>query len=163
MVPRTRRQFLHRSVAGMAALATWSPSIPSPHRRGARDLEALARRFIDLPREDGLRLIVRLAGEGWTRDQLLGAIYVAGAREVKPALGGISHCMMMVPSAFVLADAAPRDEALVAVLFKRHVDVFTGDGHCCNSRSRSSVSRSGIYSTSLVCNLTAHGARFMVV
>jgi len=119
MTRPTRREFLRQAGVGAAALSIAPLGRAWPTgRRDGRDLIALARRLLAIPLEDGLRLAVRCSREGWTRDDLLGAIYVAGALEVRPVLGGISHCMMVVPSAAILADAAGSDEeAMLAVLF----------------------------------------------
>ena len=117
MTQLSRRSFLLQVGHGAAALsaAPWLGRLAEESPR--TDVLALGVALRDSSLDEGLRKIVQLHGGGRTREELLGAIYVAGALDVEASLGGFAHCTMMVPSAMVLADAAEPEEALAAVLY----------------------------------------------
>lgn len=118
MNPWTRRQFLSRSGAvSLAGLFPWR-GWKVPGRVSERDLLSLSDFLIENDRDAVLARIAAFAGQGWTRDELLGAIFLAGLREVNPDPCGFKfHCVMVSHSAALLADTAPAAEALLPVLF----------------------------------------------
>ncbi len=112
MNPLSRRSLMHGAL-GLGAGITLGP-------RGLlarEDLLALAESLRSATDESSWD-VARIAIErGVTPGDLLGAVFLAGALDVKPRhVGGKLHCVMMVESAFQLSAGLPaRDQYLAAL------------------------------------------------
>lgn len=98
-------------------------------------LEDLARRIRQTPRERILKLAAEARGAGADTTALLGAVFLAGLRDIRPwHVGGKLHAVMMVESTFLISAAQSERDAWLAALwnlddFKRSQarDVEDGD------------------------------------
>ncbi len=91
-------------------------SAPPPLRLD--DLEELAGLIRTTPRAEVLALAARAREHGADPTTLLGAVFLAGARDIKPwHVGGKLHAVMMVESTFQLAAGLPDREAWLAALW----------------------------------------------
>lgn len=118
----TRRQFLGGAVLAGAAAPSLRTQDPEPGARSARpagdELEQLATRLLEAD-EAGAAAVAREALRGGTSFRtLLGAVHLAGTREVRPRPVGFQlHAVMMVPSAITLAERSDEPERTLFVLF----------------------------------------------
>ena len=105
--------------------ATTAGLIGGSHARAASaflqtpaDLEQFAERVRKEPAANTLPFVAEQIKQGASWQELLAAVFLAGARDIRPRPHGILHTVMMVESTFQLADAAttPRD-AWQLVLF----------------------------------------------
>ncbi len=92
---------------GAAAVAGWALARggwtrPAPR---AEDLRSLAGRLRDASRERAFEVAAEAIRAGATREAVLGAIFLAGVEDIRPRPHGILHAVMMVESAFQLAEA----------------------------------------------------------
>lgn len=91
------------------------PTLPPP--LPLDDLEDLARRIRETPRDEIPKLAAEARGAGADTTALLGAVFLAGLRDIRPwHVGGKLHAVMMVESTFQIAAAqSERDAWLAAV------------------------------------------------
>ncbi|MCI0490915.1 MAG: hypothetical protein L0229_30350 [Blastocatellia bacterium] len=114
----TRRNALARMGFGAAGLLThrWCEGAISESMGDA--LTELAGRLRKTPHEKIFDLAADAIRAGADYKTLLGAAFVAGVEDIRPRhVGGKLHAVMMVESAFQLAEEAPAREALLAALF----------------------------------------------
>ena len=82
------------------------------------DLEDLARRIRETPRDRILTLAAEVRGAGAEITALLGAVFLAGLRDIRPwHVGGKLHAVMMVESTFLIAAAQSERDAWLAALW----------------------------------------------
>ena len=82
------------------------------------DLEGLAERIRTTPRSAVLDLAARARRSGADTTTLLGAVFLAGLRDIRPwHVGGKLHAVMMVESTFQLAEGLPERDAWLAALW----------------------------------------------
>ena len=95
---------------------------------GHADLMMLADRFRRVSRDGIFEEAAKAAAQGADAATLLGAAFVAGVHDIRPrSVGGKLHAVMMVESAFQMAEEGDEREALLAALwslsdFKRSQD-----------------------------------------
>ncbi len=120
----TRRDILKR--LGYGAVGAWAlppgsalagaPS-PGPAVR-LDDLHGLAEEIRTTPRPAVFDLAARARGFGADTTTLLGAVFLAGVRDIRPwHVGGKLHAVMMVESTFQLAAGLPERDAWLAALW----------------------------------------------
>lgn len=121
-----RRRFLHHlSIgAGVASGLGAREWIPGPTASSNRpDLETIRGRLTDCSREAALSEAVTLISKGATWQDLLGGTFLAGVHDIKPQPVGFQfHCVMMVESAFQLAEASTVEQRMLPVFF--NIDDF---------------------------------------
>lgn len=89
----------------------------SPRRRAA-DLDELAARIGRTPREELSRWLARQAAAGLAREDVLGACFLLGLREIRTGpVGNALHSVMVVESVARTTGDAPRGEAWEASLW----------------------------------------------
>ena len=120
----TRREILRRlgyGAAGAWALPLGSPLAAAPSPAPALeldDLEGLAERIRTTPRGAVLGLAAGARRAGADTATLLGAVFLAGARDIRPwHVGGKLHAVMMVESTFQLAAGMEERDAWLAALW----------------------------------------------
>ncbi len=101
----TRRAALARMGLSVPGLWAGARIASSPWSTGDA-LDDLAARIRAVPREGILDLAADAIAAGTTRDTMLGAVFLAGVQDIRPRPHGILHSVMMVGSAFDLADAS---------------------------------------------------------
>ncbi|MFT4514173.1 MAG: hypothetical protein ACI91B_002881 [Planctomycetota bacterium] len=107
-----RRQAIWRLGATTAGLVGGSQLYAADMwLRTPQDLEQFAARVRDVPADKTLTFAAEQIAQGASWQELLAAVFLAGARDIRPRPHGILHTVMMVESTFQLADAAaaPRD------------------------------------------------------
>lgn len=115
-----RRSFLQQAAAG-AVLASTGRALPGT--RGEADLAAIARSFRQTAHDEVFSRAVGWLQQGATWQELLGGAFLAGVHDVKPRPVGFKfHCVMMVESAFQLADATTPGNRLLPVFY--NIDDF---------------------------------------
>ena len=124
MAPLTRRQLVQRVGLGALAAPAFVP-LPlraiSARRRQDRSIEELAALVRRTPYGELMPELVRAARAGASYVDLLGGIFLAGVEDIHPRPVGFKlHAVMMVESAFLLAEAAAPEERLLPVLFNAH-------------------------------------------
>ena len=77
----------------------------------APDLLRLAFQLRDAEHEAAFELAGAAIRSGTSYDQLLGAVFLAGAHDIRPRPHGILHAVMMVESSFQLAEKSSASEA----------------------------------------------------
>ncbi len=116
----TRRDLLRRlgfGAVGAAAAPLGSALAGEPTVR-LDDLEELAELIRTTPRAAVLDLAARARRAGADTTTLLGAVFQAGARDIRPwHVGGKLHAVMMVESTFQLAAGMPERDAWLAALW----------------------------------------------
>ncbi|MEM7248458.1 MAG: hypothetical protein AAF533_24205 [Acidobacteriota bacterium] len=115
----TRRRLLQGGLAAGGVLATRRLGWASGAAGAATpDLSRLAQAITVASREDAFDVGARALARGATPEQLLGAVFLAGVREVRPRhVGGKLHCVMMVESACQLNETATPQQARLAALW----------------------------------------------
>ncbi len=128
-----RREALKSVAAGAAGLLLLprtlraTPTPPDP-------LDELAARFIAAPRGEVAQIAAKAMAGGAETASILGAVFLAGIREVRPRhVGGKLHCVLMVESAFQLCHSIGKREAALMALwnlddFKRSQQIDEGEG-----------------------------------
>ena len=118
MRPTDRREFL--ACTGAAAWPGFVNSARSEPAAGA-DLGELAKRLLEVPAADALRLAVDLHEGGVDARDLLGATFLAGVQDVSPRPVGFKfHCVMMTSSALQIVARLPSRDRLLPALFNVH-------------------------------------------
>jgi hypothetical protein len=126
-----RRTFL----GSVGTAAAGLPALRGHVRAHRTDLEALALRLRGAERERAFDIAVEAVRAGASWHDVLGAVLLAGVRDVRPhPVGFRFHCVLMVPAALQLADATDTASQPLPILynlddFKRAQadDVRTGD------------------------------------
>ena len=116
-----RRKALIQMGAGTAGLLL-APGLMQAlsQRDGIVHLADLIR---STPRDEVLEAVAGAVHAGADYRTLLGAAFLAGIQDVEPRhVGGKLHCVMMVESAFQMADTLPAKEALLLALW--NIDDF---------------------------------------
>ena len=120
----TRRDMLKRlgygaagaCVSPLGSALAGEPS-PAPAVR-LTDLEGLAERIRTTPRSAVLDLAAQARRSGADTKTLLGAVFLAGSKDIRPwHVGGKLHAVMMVESTFQLVAGLPEREAWLAALW----------------------------------------------
>ncbi len=130
-----RRQFLEVSTA-----AALSFMLVSSRSVGGRPIQgsigALAQRITDTPRDQVLEMVARHIRTGLTLHELLGAVSLAGVREIKPypSVGFQFHAVLVMQSVYAAALRGPARDYWLPLMwsvdsFKRAqaTDVRAGD------------------------------------
>lgn len=113
MAELDRRTFFHIGLG--AACAGAARAVPCTGRPA---LAEIATALTDASRAGAFDAAVGLIERGATWQDLLGGTFLAGVREVKPRPVGFKfHCVMVVESAFQLADGALPADRLLPVLY----------------------------------------------
>ena len=110
----SRRAFVLGAAVGTAGLCR-RPRTP-PAAPPADALEALAERLRAASPDDAFGIAAAAIRGGAGPEALLGAVFLAGLRDIRPRPHGILHAVMMVESCFQLAAAAPAARAREAWL-----------------------------------------------
>ncbi len=119
----TRRDMLKRmgyGAVGACVAPLGPPLAAAPTAPVVRldDLDELAELIRSTPRSAVLDLAARARSHGADTTTLLGAVFLAGARDIRPwHVGGKLHAVMMVESSFQLAAGLPEREAWLAALW----------------------------------------------
>lgn len=102
-----RREAIRRlgvTGAGLACGSDWfAGRDAAPPREG---LDEFAERVRTCPADGLVPFVAKQIGQGASWRELLGATFLAGARDIRPRPHGILHCVMMVESTFQLAERA---------------------------------------------------------
>ncbi len=111
-----------RDVLGLFGLgiagAVCPPRFSTPRKRIQRDkIDDLCERLRVAPRERAFDVAADAIRAGADHETMLAAIFLAGVLDVRPRPHGILHCVMMVESAFQLAELSPPREAWLVTLF----------------------------------------------
>ncbi len=131
----SRRDVLIGLGLGTAGLFLPHRRVPAAPEFKTSDLEHLAQRFRETPRDQVFDVASEAIRAGAGYKDLLGAVFVAGIHEIRPRqVGGKLHAVMMVESAYQLAQDAPAEDAWLAAFwnlndFKRSqmLDRIQGD------------------------------------
>ena len=122
MVDWSRREFVRSCGAaigvGCLPSATWAMGARGGGARATRvhELVRLGDRLARLPRIEALDAGVRELADGRPWDELLGAVFFAGLRHVRPRPVGFKlHCVFVVESMFQLAAGSPERGARAAM------------------------------------------------
>jgi hypothetical protein len=109
---RIGRRAILKGLAGGAALLAVRPAA------AARDLRTLAAAFRRLPTDQALDHAAGAFAAGATREDVFGAVFLAGVEDIRPLpVGHILHTVMMVESALVVTEGADRATAALAALW----------------------------------------------
>ena len=89
-----------------------------PVRLRAGDLEEIAELLCRVRQDDAFAAAAKLRQDGVGWRDVLGAVLLAGVREIEPwPVGFKFHCVMMVGSAYQLAEAAEPDQRWLPVFY----------------------------------------------
>jgi hypothetical protein len=83
-------------------------------------LAALAGQLRAVPKDAAFDLAAKLIRSGVDWRTMLAAVFLCGVRGIRPRPHGILHCVMMVESAFQLAEASSPRDAWLPVLWNLH-------------------------------------------
>ena len=114
-----RRDLVKAIGAGVlcAARPGWAAA-GAARRRRADELEGLADRILATPRAQVFELVEPLLRRGLPWEDLEGAVFLAGIREVEPRpVGNKLHSVLAVESVYQLAAGGPASERGMAVLW----------------------------------------------
>jgi hypothetical protein len=113
MATRFGRRALLKGLAGGAALLAARPA-----RAAVPDLRTLASALRRLPADAALDHAARALAAGAAREDVLGAVFLAGVEDIRPLpVGHVLHTVMMVESVCVLAEGADATTSALAALW----------------------------------------------
>ena len=110
-------------IVGAGLVCGLSPgwAAPALGRRSARrtdEMQRLAEEIAATPRARVFDLVRPLLRDGLPWEELQGAVFFAGIREIRPRPVGFKlHAVLVTESVYQLAEASPPDERLLAVLW----------------------------------------------
>ena len=114
----TRREVVRTIGSGLVCAGGTGWASAASARSREDPLRRLAEEILDTPRDRVFELVEPWLRDGLGWDVLLGAVFLAGVREVRPRPVGFKlHAVMVVESVFQLAHASPPAERLLPVLW----------------------------------------------
>lgn len=125
----SRRRFLRGTTGAMLAGSLTQPwPFPSVHAQdtaGVRgrvqfsdELEPIVRLIEDTPRDKAIEVLADQIQKGLSYDNFLGAMFLAGIRNVNPQPPGFKfHCVFIVHSCNYLAQMGPPEERFVPLFY----------------------------------------------